>query len=46
MKKIIFALMLGLAAVACTTAEYDDTAIKEQLGDLDDRLTKVEEDLV
>ena len=45
MKKIIFALMLGLAAVACTTAEYDDTAIKEQLGDLDDRLTKVEEDL-
>lgn len=45
MKKIIFALMLGLAAVACTTAEYDDTAIKEQIGDLDDRLTKVEEDL-
>lgn len=45
MKKIIFALMLGLAAVACTTAEYDDTAIKEQLSDLDGRLTQVEEDL-
>ena len=45
MKKIIFALMLGLAAIACTTVEYDDTAIKEQIGDLDDRLTKVEEDL-
>ena len=45
MKKIIFALMLGLAAVACTTAEYDDTAIKEQIADLDGRLDKVEEDL-
>lgn len=45
MKKVFFALMLGLAAVACTTAEYDDTAIKEQIGNLDDRLTKVEEDL-
>ena len=45
MKKIFFALMLGLAAVACTTAEYDDTAIKEQLGELDGRLDKVEEEL-
>ena len=36
MKKIFFALMLGLAAIACTTVEYDDPAIKEQIGDLDD----------
>ena len=36
---------MGLAAAACTPAEYDDTAIKEQIGDLNDRLTAVEEDL-
>ena len=45
MKKVFFALMMGLAVFACTPAEYDDTAIKEQIDNLDDRLTKVEEDL-
>ena len=45
MKKVFFALMAGLAVFACTPAEYDDTAIKEQIDNLDDRLTKVEEDL-
>jgi hypothetical protein len=45
MKKVLFALMAGLAVFACTPAEYDDTAIKEQINNLDDRLTKVEEDL-
>ena len=45
MKKIFFALMMGLAVFACTPAEYDDTAIKEQIDNLDDRLSKVEEDL-
>ena len=45
MKKILFALMAGLAIFACTPAEYDDTAIKEQIDNLDDRLSKVEEDL-
>ena len=37
--------MAGLAIFACSPAEYDDTAIKEQIDNLDDRLTKVEEDL-
>ena len=45
MKKIFFALMMGLAICACTPEAYDDTAIKEQIDNLDDRLTKVEEDL-
>ena len=45
MKKLFFALFIGLAALACTPAEYDDSAIKEQIKDLDDRLSKVEEDL-
>ena len=45
MKKVFFALMMGLAVAACTTVEYDDTAIKEQIADLDGRLSKVEEDL-
>lgn len=45
MKKVFSALLLGLAFVACQPAEYDDTAIKEQIGSLDDRLSKVEEDL-
>ena len=45
MKKVLFALMAGLAIFACTPAEYDDTAIQEQINDLDNRLTKVEEDL-
>ena len=45
MKKVLFALMAGLAFYACTPAAYDDTAIKEQINNLDDRLTKVEEDL-
>ncbi len=45
MKKIFFALAMGLAVAACTTAEYDDSAIKEQINNLDDRLTQVEEDL-
>ena len=45
MKKVLFALMAGLAIYACTPAAYDDTAIKEQINNLDDRLTKVEEDL-
>ena len=45
MKKVFFALMMGLVVFACTPAEYDDTAIKEQIDNLDDRLTKVEEDL-
>lgn len=45
MKKIFFALMMGLAVCACTPEAYDDTAIKEQIDNLDDRLTKVEEDL-
>lgn len=29
MKKIFFALMMGLAICACTPEAYDDTAIKE-----------------
>ena len=37
--------MMGLAVAACTTAEYDDAAIKEQIKNLDDRLTVVEENL-
>ena len=37
--------MMGLAVCACTPEAYDDTAIKEQIDNLDDRLTKVEEDL-
>ena len=45
MKKLFFALMMGLALAACTPEAYDDSAIKEQIGNLDDRLTKVEEDL-
>ena len=45
MKKIFFALMMGLAIFACTPEAYDDTAIKEQIDNLDDRLSKVEEDL-
>ena len=45
MKKLFFALMMGLAICACTPEAYDDTAIKEQIDNLDDRLTKVEEDL-
>lgn len=45
MKKVFFALMLGLAVVACEPAEYDDSALKDQIADLDGRLTKVEEDL-
>lgn len=45
MKKVFFALFMGLAIAACTPAEYDDTAIQEQIKDLDDRLSKVEEDL-
>ena len=36
---------MGLALAACTPEAYDDTAIKEQIDNLDDRLTKVEEDL-
>lgn len=45
MKKVFFALFMGLAIAACTPAEYDDTAIQEQIKNLDDRLSKVEEDL-
>ena len=45
MKKLFFALMMGIALAACTPEAYDDTAIKEQIDNLDDRLTKVEEDL-
>ena len=45
MKKVFFALLMGLAVYACTPVAYDDTAIKEQIDNLDDRLTKVEEDL-
>ena len=45
MKKMFFALMMGLAFAACTPEAYDDSAIKEQIDNLDDRLTKVEEDL-
>lgn len=37
--------MMGLAICACTPEAYDDTAIKEQIDNLDDRLSKVEEDL-
>ena len=36
---------MGLALAACTPEAYDDSAIKEQIDNLDDRLTKVEEDL-
>lgn len=45
MKKVFFALAVGLAFFACSPAEYDDTAIKEQIADIDDRLTEVEENL-
>ena len=45
MKKLFFALAMGLAVAACTPEAYDDSAIKEQIDNLDDRLTKVEEDL-
>ena len=45
MKKAFFALIMGLAIAACTPVEYDDTEIKDQIKDLDDRLSKVEEDL-
>ena len=45
MKKVLFALVAVLAFAACTPEAYDDTAIKEQINNLDDRLTKVEEDL-
>ena len=45
MKKVFFALIMGLAIAACTPVEYDDTEIKDQIKDLDDRLSKVEEDL-
>ncbi len=45
MKKLFFTLFMGLAIAACTPAEYDDSAIQEQIKDLDDRLSKVEEDL-
>ena len=45
MKKVLFALMALLAFAACKPEAYDDTAIKEQINNLDDRLTKVEEDL-
>ena len=45
MKKLFFALMMGLALAACAPQAYDDTAIKEQIDNLDDRLTNVEEDL-
>ena len=29
MKKVFFALFMGLAVYACTPVAYDDTAIKE-----------------
>lgn len=45
MKKLFFALAMGLAFAACTPEAYDDSALKEQIDNLDDRLTKVEEDL-
>ena len=45
MKKLFFALAMGLALAACTPEAYDDSAIKEQIDNLDDRLSKVEEDL-
>ena len=45
MKKLFFALVMGLAIAACTPEAYDDSAIKEQIDNLDERLTKVEEDL-
>ena len=45
MKKVLFALVAVLAFAACTPEAYDDSAIKEQINNLDDRLTKVEEDL-
>ena len=45
MKKLFFALAMGLALAACTPEAYDDSAIKDQINNLDDRLTKVEEDL-
>ena len=45
MKKVLFALVAVLAFAACTPEAYDDSAIKEQMNNLDDRLTKVEEDL-
>ena len=44
MKKVFFALMLGLAAVACTK-EYDDSALKNQLGNLEDRVEAIEEEI-
>ena len=45
MKKVLFALAAVLAFAACTPEAYDDSAIKDQINNLDDRLTKVEEDL-
>ena len=45
MKKLFFALMMGLAFAACTPETYDDSALKEQINNLDERLTKVEEAL-
>ena len=44
MKKVFFALMLGLAAIACTK-EYDDSALKNQLGNLEDRVEAIEEEI-
>ena len=37
--------MMGLAFAACTPETYDDSALKEQINNLDERLTKVEESL-
>lgn len=44
MKKVFFALMLGLALVACTK-EYDDSALKEQIENLEGRVDQIAEDL-
>ena len=45
MKKSIFALMLGLAAVACQPAEYDDSALNNRIDEIAGRVDALEEDV-
>lgn len=45
MKKSLFALMLGLAVVACQPAEYDHSGLENDLKDLAGRVDALEEDV-
>lgn len=45
MKKSLFALMLGLAVVACQPAEYDHSGLENDIKDLAGRVDALEEDV-